>query len=181
VPLWTNRYGWPGDSVDAAYSLAVDSSGNVFVMGYCGRMTNIYSYYTSYATVAYSSAGVPLWTNRFDGPGNSNDRAKAVAVDRSGNVFVTGSSWSGSGSGADYATIKYSSAGGPLLTIARTTTNTLALSWPSPAAAFNLQQNTNVASTNWTPVGYTPADDGTNRTVIIDPPEWNRFYRLFRP
>src|ERR1043165_4765868 len=94
LPMWTNRYNGPGNGYNRANAVALDSSGNVFVMGYGGRMTNIYSYYTGYATVAYSSAGVPLWTNRFDGPGNSNDRAKAVAVDRSGNVFVTGSSWS---------------------------------------------------------------------------------------
>ena len=26
-----------------------------------------------YATIAYSSAGVLLWTNRYNGPGNRND------------------------------------------------------------------------------------------------------------
>jgi len=127
----------------------------------------------------YSSAGVPLWTNRYSGPANGSDRAYAVAVDGSGNVFVTGESWNGSS--YDYVTIKYSSAGVPLLTIARTTTNTVLLSWPSPSTDFTLQQNTNVATTNWTAVGTTPADDGTTKTVIVNPPVGNRFYRLIHP
>ena len=43
-----------------------------------------------YATIKYSSAGVPLWTNRYNGPGNGDDYASAVAVDGSNNVIVTG-------------------------------------------------------------------------------------------
>src|SRR5216117_2157775 len=42
--------------------------------------------------------------------------------------------------------------GAPLLTIMRTTTNTVAVSWPSPSTGFILQENTNVATTNWTKV-----------------------------
>ncbi len=53
---------------------------------------------------------MPLWTNRYNGPGNGDDYAFAVAVDGSDNVFVTGYSI-GIGSTEDYATIKYSSAG----------------------------------------------------------------------
>src|SRR4029453_11581019 len=34
-------------------------------------------------------------------------------------------------------------AGAPLLSIARTTTNTVAVFWPSPSTGFNLQVNTN--------------------------------------
>jgi hypothetical protein len=224
LPLWTNRYDGPGKADDYATAVAVDGSGNVFVAGQSyGHNGN-----SDYATVAYSGAGVPLWTNRYTGPADWNDVALAIALDSSGTVFVTGFSYyalgsnyndycvtiaysgtsvplwtnsygfgqngearalavDGSGnvfatgtSGGDYVTIKYSSAG-PLLTIARTTTNTLAVSWPSPAAAFTLQQNTNVATTNWTAVGPTPADDGTNKTVVVDPAGGNRFYRLFRP
>src|SRR6266478_5455730 len=59
--------------------------------------------------------GMALWTNRYDGPGNGEDKAIAVAVNGSGNVIVTGSSYGGASSN-DYATIKYSGAGVALWT-----------------------------------------------------------------
>jgi hypothetical protein len=72
--------------------------------------------------------------------------------------------------------------GAPLLSIARTTTNTVAVVWPSPSTGFTLQQNTNsVSSVNWSNVVTAPSDDGTTRTVIVNPPTGNRFYRLFKP
>ena len=94
MPLWTNRYNGPGNSYDHAIAVAVDGSGNVFVTG-------------NSATIAYSGAGAPLWTNRYGGA--------SMAVDASGNVFVTGSSY-GSGGIWNYATIVYSGAGVPLWT-----------------------------------------------------------------
>ena len=70
MPLWTNRYNGPGNGNDYATAVAVDGSGNVFVTGYSHGSSG--SYY-DYATIAYSGAGVPLWTNRYNGPGNSDD------------------------------------------------------------------------------------------------------------
>jgi hypothetical protein len=173
VALWTKYYFQDFiDPVDYPTALAVDASGNVFVTGHSTRFSDP----SSYATVAWSGAGVPLWTNRYRGPGNTNDVATAVAVDRSGNVFVTGYS-SGSGSSYDYATIKYSAIP-PSLTIARTTTNSMAVFWPSPSAGWNLQVNTDLTTTNWNTPGETVQDNGTLKFIIVSPTNGARFYRL---
>jgi hypothetical protein len=141
VALWTNRYNGQANNDDVAKAIAVDSDGNVFVTGYSdssGFNTNY-----DYATVAYSGAGVPLWTNRYNGPGNSDDTASAVTVDSSGNVFVTGYSL-GSGTSYDYATIKYSSSVRPYLNLQRLN-NQVVLSWTN--AGFSLQSSPAVTGT----------------------------------
>ena len=114
APLWTNRFHRPGSGDDAATAIAVSSSGNVVVTGLSGS-TNAYPYRHDFTTIAYSAAGLPLWTNRYNGPANGEDRARAIAVDGNGNVFVTGES-TRSGTSSDYATIKYSGSGLPLWT-----------------------------------------------------------------
>jgi len=71
--------------------------------------------------------------------------------------------------------------GAPLLSIARTTTNTVAVFWPSPSTGWTLQQNTNsVASVNWSNAPGTIQDNGTTKTLTVNPPTGNRFYRLFK-
>ena len=65
------------------------------------------------------------------------------------------------------------------LTIFHATTNTLAVSWPSPSTGWTLQQNTNsVSSLNWSDVTSGIHDDGTTKSLIVNPPTGNRFYRL---
>ncbi|HEY9172535.1 MAG TPA: hypothetical protein VI136_09655 [Verrucomicrobiae bacterium] len=112
VPLWTNYYDGPRNYIDNAYALAIDAVGNVYVTGRSFGSDSM----SDYATIAYSPAGVPLWTNRYNGPGNYDDNALALAVDGSNNVIVTGASYGGIASYTDYATIKYSSEGVPLWT-----------------------------------------------------------------
>jgi hypothetical protein len=68
------------------------------------------------------------------------------------------------------------------LSIRLTVTNTVAVSWPSAATSFVLQQNTNaLGSVNWSNVTGTIQDNGTNRLLIVNPPAGNHFYRLVKP
>jgi hypothetical protein len=101
--LWAKRYNGPGNGSDSAYALALDSQGNVYVTGRSEGSGTDYDY----ATRKYSPSGDLLWAKRYNGPGNSHDFAYALALDSQGNVYVTGASW-GSGTGYDYATIRYS-------------------------------------------------------------------------
>ena len=72
--------------------------------------------------------------------------------------------------------------GAPLLSIFRTTTNTVAVMWPSPSTGWTLQQNTNRVSTvNWSNVTSGIQDNGTTKTLIINPPTGSRFYRVHEP
>ena len=109
--LWASRYNAPADFHDYAQAIAVNSVGNVFVTGRSeGRRTSY-----DYATVAYDSYGNQIWASRYNGPANFRDYAGAIAIDSSGNVYVTG----GSGSfvnetSYDYATVAYDSSGNQL-------------------------------------------------------------------
>lgn len=89
-----------------AFSLAVDSSGNVYVAG------NSYDDKTAkygVVTIKYDAAGNETWVKRYNGPGNGGG-AYSLAVDGSGNVYVAGSIYSAE-TNNDYATVKYDAAG----------------------------------------------------------------------
>jgi len=102
--LWVQRYNGPGDNWDAAWDLALDASGNVYVTG-----VSYGADFFDYVTIKYSPSGTEEWVARYD-EANSDDWANALAVDGSGNVYVTGYSI-GSGTFYDYATVKYGPSG----------------------------------------------------------------------
>ena len=70
--------------------------------------------------------------------------------------------------------------GAPLLSVSRTTTNTVLLSWLYPSTGFALQQNGALDTTNWTSVTNLPAHVGDQSQVILPPPAGNRYYRLIK-
>jgi len=103
TPVWTNFF--DGGLDDEAHAVAVDTAGNVFVTG---QSTS--GQYTDYLTLKYQADGTPVWTNRTSYSGPGNDSAKSIAVDASGDVYVTGE-----GSDTDYTfafTLKYAGATG---------------------------------------------------------------------
>ncbi|MFC2172124.1 SBBP repeat-containing protein, partial [Acidobacteriota bacterium] len=104
---WVRTYDGPGSGVDWASAVAVDHSGNVYVTGYsAANLTG-----DDYATVAYDCNGNERWVRRFDGPASRNDHATAIAVDGSGNVYVTGHVTVNTSDFKDYATVAYDSNG----------------------------------------------------------------------
>ena len=104
--LWVQRYNGPlGNSQDAATAIAVDGSGNINVTGYSTDSTGSGTDF-DYATIRYDQDGNELWVKRYNGPANNDDEAYAIAVDGSGNVYVTGLSYSSVSSSWDCATIK---------------------------------------------------------------------------
>ena len=86
--LWVQRYDGPAMGPDWATAIAVDGSGNVTITGNSKNSGTDYDM----ATIKYASSGEQLWVQRYDGPGNADDEAAAIAVDASGNIYVTGAS-----------------------------------------------------------------------------------------
>ena len=104
---WVATYNGPGDTTDIAFDIALDDNCNIYITGYSLDLSTC----EDYATVKYDSDGVEQWVTRYNGPGNDQDEAFAIAVDSVGDVYITGYSYGSGTSGEDYATIKYNTYG----------------------------------------------------------------------
>jgi hypothetical protein len=72
--------------------------------------------------------------------------------------------------------------GAPLLTVARTETNTVVVSWPLPADGWVLEWTNRVdsVSASWPQVSPPYETDSKQARVIVPAPTGSRFYRLMR-
>jgi len=86
--LWTRQFGTSTN--DLAYSVSVDTNGNVVVAGYTsGALPGQTSAGSADAFVRkYSAGGTQLWTQQLGTSGS--DLAYSVSTDASGNIFVAG-------------------------------------------------------------------------------------------
>jgi len=105
---WVRIYPNTGSATERASSIAIGSSGNIYITGY-----TMSSYAGDYLTIKYRSNGDLAWTQTYNGISSQYDFANWVAVDDEENVYVTGYS-----RGLDYqydiATVKYDSSGNQL-------------------------------------------------------------------
>jgi hypothetical protein len=90
---WTKLLGtWRKDFANA---VAIDSSGNIYVAGVTERHLdgNTSAGNDDLFVVKYDSKGKKQWTKQLGT--KRNDRARGVATDSSGNVYVTGDTYGG--------------------------------------------------------------------------------------
>jgi uncharacterized delta-60 repeat protein len=105
---WVQHYQSPDTLFAEISDMVVDGEGNVYVTG---NIVHPQTYY-DYLTIKYDSSGTLLWTAEYTSPGNKQDEASAIDIDKSGNVYVTGLSVVDSFN-ADCITIKYNTDGVP--------------------------------------------------------------------
>ena len=101
--LWKTYYS--GINIQEGKAITLDKNGNVYVGGYTLSQGN----YIDYLTIKYNSSGVEQWYTTYNGTGNYRDEIWDIVVDDSGNVYVTGESYSEEGE--DITTIKYNNNG----------------------------------------------------------------------
>jgi hypothetical protein len=99
---WASYYNGTGNGQDAGLAIQRDNDGNVYVTGRSDGSGS-----TDYATVKYNSSGVQQWVKRYASSSSSFNDASDLRVDRSENVYVTGSG----ASGCNGTTIKYNANG----------------------------------------------------------------------
>lgn len=95
---WAKNFGGPGGGNARAQQQFVDSSGNVYLVGYFNSSTLVMGSYTlslmgtiDAFVVKMDSSGTVLWAKNFGSNlGLVNASATGVSVDGSGNVYVTG-------------------------------------------------------------------------------------------
>ena len=102
--FWIKLLG--GASNDTGNSIAVDSSGNVYVTGYTGSQG---AGGNDILITKYNTSGVIQWQRTLGGAGT--DAGNSIAVDSSGNVYVTGYTGSQGAGGYDILIAKLPSDG----------------------------------------------------------------------
>ena len=104
---WTQQLGTP--TYEEGNGVAADSSDNIYVTGWTRGKLDTYSGGDDTILVKYNSSGTKQWTRQFGAPSfleksqynsssqmsSSGDKGIGVAVDSSGNIYVTGNTEGG--------------------------------------------------------------------------------------
>jgi hypothetical protein len=104
---WSRTYNGEGNvSTDKAWGIVVDESGNIIIAG----QTTVASNGLDYLVVKYGKNGYQKWVQKYNGTGDGDDCANAIALTNNNKIVVTGASW-GTNQNFDYATIRIHSNG----------------------------------------------------------------------
>lgn len=110
---WEIGHDFNSGTTDEARDVVADNSGNIYIAGTANKTGSTSQ---DMVLVRYNSIGQPTFNGYYDGPGFSAeegtdyDAGNAVAIDASGNMYMTGTSYQ-NGIGYCMTTIKYNSAG----------------------------------------------------------------------
>ncbi len=88
--VWNAPFNGGQDLQDSAQAIAIDASGNVFVLGTTDRDFNQVPGVNNpaYTVVKYLTDGSFAWSKSFEGSGTGNEFASALTVDGAGNVIL---------------------------------------------------------------------------------------------
>jgi len=87
--LWTTTYNSPANSNDEGRDIAVNAAGDVYVVGFEDRPDLMEG--DNLWIRKYDTNGNVLWTTIYNAFGLADQIGNGIAVDQSGNVYVTGS------------------------------------------------------------------------------------------
>jgi hypothetical protein len=120
---WQRTLSTATSSFEAGYSIAVDSSANVYVAG-----ATDYLLYTAAHIAKYNTSGVIQWQRiLYSAATNPSDEAYAIAVDSSANVYVAGRRDNAAVQGYIGFIAKYNTSG--TIQWQRTVTSALSSAW----------------------------------------------------
>ncbi len=110
VQQWIQQYNGYENYHDFATAVFVDASGNVYITGTVSDSSNVQG--SDIITNKYNSSGTLQWSKRYNGSGNFYDSGADIIVDGSGNVYITGGTYTSTSLPYSNAiTIKYNSSG----------------------------------------------------------------------
>jgi hypothetical protein len=169
--MWLSTYR-TGTIAKIAHAVALDDAGNVYATGQSPGI----SPGGDYTTIKYDPDGNEKWVQRYNGPGNGDDVATAIAVAPDGSVYVTG--WSTTSSNLiEITTIKYA----PIQNVQVQTNQTVLLQFlGTPGQTYRFQATTNFGY--WEDLGAAIADPlGLYQLLDTNPPLPRKFYRTVTP
>jgi uncharacterized delta-60 repeat protein len=103
---WIYRYDGPAHTDDVATDIIYGADDNIYIAGY-SHSTNTLE---DLIVISLSTAGDTNWLYRYNGPGDSLDRANAIAYGADGNLYIAGDSY-GLDTNRDFIVISLTTSG----------------------------------------------------------------------
>lgn len=98
---WISVFDGNDSITSTSLTIKINSDNYLYLLGY---------YMSDILLIKYSLNGSLMWQKRYNGPGNGNDIPSNMVFGKNGSIYVAGRC-PGSGSGVNYATIKYDTSG----------------------------------------------------------------------